>query len=196
MNNNYFFISKPRCASTHIYEGLTNWDDNKQGWKPHYHITAKQMKEAFPGRYDQAFSFSVARHPYDLVCSWYKEHRKARYETSTQAYYDRPIGEWIKQGCPTHWNNFPFNPLHQYRWLYDDNETQIVSFIMRLEDYNKDMELVYEKIKTYLPESINLETIKQTRKNETEKIIQLSKEEKENIYNLFDRDFKLLGYTK
>ena len=27
MNKEYFFISKPRCASTHIYEGLTNWND-------------------------------------------------------------------------------------------------------------------------------------------------------------------------
>ena len=44
MNKEYFFISKPRCASTHIYEGLTNWNDKINGNKQYYHFTSKQME--------------------------------------------------------------------------------------------------------------------------------------------------------
>lgn len=195
MNKNYFFISKPRCASTHIYEGLTEWNDKVDGWKPHYHITASQMKERFPNKYKNSFSFGVIRHPCDLVRSWYNEHKKERYGASINRHYSIPIGEWINKGCPTHWGDFSFNPLHQYKWLYDNQEKQIVSYIMRLEEYNKDIEIVYKKIKKYLSNSVTLETIKKTRKNETINEVGLSNEQKDKVYQLFKKDFEVFGYN-
>ena len=44
MNIDYFFISKPRCASTHIYEGLTKWNDEIDGNKKYYHYTSTSQK--------------------------------------------------------------------------------------------------------------------------------------------------------
>ena len=81
MNKDYFFISKPRCASTHLYEGLTNWNDNINGNKPFYHLTSKHMINIFKQKYSSSFSFSVVRNPYSLILSWYNEHRKDRYES-------------------------------------------------------------------------------------------------------------------
>ena len=95
MNQEYFFISKPRCASTHLYEGLTNWNDKTHGNKPFYHITANQMKNVFKEKYKNSFSFSVIRHPYELVLSWYNEHRKPRYEQSVKDFYNISVDEWI-----------------------------------------------------------------------------------------------------
>ena len=149
MNKDYFFISKPRCASTHLYEGLTNWDDKTHGNKPFYHITAGQMKHVFKEKYNNSFSFSVIRHPYDLVVSWYNEHRKPRYEQSVKDFYNISIDEWINRGCPTHWRHLPFNPLHQYKWVYDNNDILLVSFLIRMEDYDNGIRRVYQEIQSH-----------------------------------------------
>ena len=79
MNIDYFFISKPRCASTHIYEGLTNWDDKIDGNKKYYHFTAKKMKSIFKD-YDKKISFAVVRNPYERMVSYYHFHKSSQYK--------------------------------------------------------------------------------------------------------------------
>jgi hypothetical protein len=194
MNKDYYFISKPRCASTHIYEGLTNWDDKVNGGKPFYHLTASQMKFKFRN-FDKKYSFSVIRHPYDLVVSWYNEHRKERYEKHVRNFYSCSFDKWLEKGCPTHWKHFNFNPLHQYLWLYK-NDQLLVKYLIRMETFNKDIQTVYDKIKDHLVKEITIESISRTRKNESNNEIQLSESQKEIIYKLFEKDFKLFDYEK
>lgn len=196
MNNKYFFISKPRCASTHIYEGLTHWNDKINGNKPYYHCTAIQMKNNFGHKYINAFSFGIVRHPYDLVVSWYNEHKKERYEEHIKNFYNLSFDEWIDKKCPTHWKHLSFNPLIQYKWLFDENNQLIVSYIMKLENYNDEINYIYNKIKDFLPNNITIENIKHTRKNETLNIKTLNKNQKEKIFQLFKEDFILFSYNK
>jgi len=196
MNKEYFFISKPRCASTHIYEGLTNWNDKLNGGKPYYHSTAMKMRRLFPTKFDKSFSFSVIRNPYDLVVSWYNEHRKEKYELQTRRFYDMSLDTWINKGCPTHWKHHGFNPLCQYRWVYDQHGRLMVSYLIRLENYKVDMTYVYQTIHKYLPKNVTLETISKTRKNESvsNQDQPLSPQQKDKIYKLFKKDFELFGY--
>ena len=196
MNQEYFFISKPRCASTHLYEGLTNWNDNTHGNKPFYHITANQMKNVFKEKYKNSFSFSVIRHPYELVLSWYNEHRKPRYEKSVKEFYNISIDEWINKGCPTHWSHSQFNPLHQHKWVYDNNDVLLVSFLIRMEDYDNGINFVYHQIQPHLQSSVTLDTVNQTRKNESSNKVELTEEQKNKIYHVFKKDFELFGYKR
>lgn len=196
MNKEYFFISKPRCASTHIYEGLTNWDDKINGNKPYYHFTSQKMITIFKNDFKQKFSFSVVRHPYDLVLSWYNEHRKERYEQSTKDFYNITLEKWINMGCPTHWKHFKFNPLHQHKWVCNNNDKVIVSYLIKLENYNEEIKYVYEEIKKYLPKDITIESIQNTRKNESSNTHILTEKQKEKIYKIFQKDFELFGYSK
>ena len=205
MNKEYFFISKPRCASTHIYEGLTNWNDQVNGGKPYYHSTAMKMRRLFPNKFKKSFSFSVIRNPYDLVVSWYNEHRKEKYELQTRRFYNMSLGTWIDKGCPTHWRHHVFNPLCQWKWVYDQHNNQIVSYLIRLENYSEGMNYVYQTIHKYLPKNVTLDTISKTRKNESSVTQQsqqqfqqqsLTPSEKVKIYKLFQKDFELFGYPQ
>jgi len=196
MNKEYFFISKPRCASTHIYEGLTNWNDKINGNKPYYHLTSQQMDDIFKNNYKNKFSFSVIRHPYDLILSWYNEHKKERYEKSTKDLYNISLDKWINMGCPTHWKHFKYNPLHQYKWVCNDNDEIIVSYLIRLENYDEEIKHVYETIKTYLSNDITIESIQNTRKNESVTTQFLTDEQKEKVYKIFKKDFELFGYSQ
>ena len=195
MNKDYFFISKPRCASTHLYEGLTGWDDSINGGKPYYHLTAAHLQHIFKDQYNSSFSFSVIRNPYDLVLSWYNEHRKERYEKETQELYSVSIEEWISRGCPTHWKHLSFNPLHQHRWLYN-NDRLLVSYLIRMDDYNNGIQYVYDKIKPHLRQEISIDSISQTRKNESNNKLELNEEQKHKVYEIFKKDFELFGYSK
>ena len=196
MNKNFFYISKPRCASTHLFEGLTGWNDSVHGNKPYYHLPAYQMKKIFGDRFTNSFSFSVIRNPYDLVLSWYNEHRKERYEKHIREFYNIPFEQWVDSGCPTHWNHFSFNPLQQYKWIYDDNGDNIVTYLIRIEDYKNGLKQVFENTKQFLHSSVTLDTITNTRKNESVNVIKLDEEVKTKIYKLFHKDFELFNYDK
>jgi hypothetical protein len=193
MNIDYFFISKPRCASTHIYEGLTKWNDEIDGNKKYYHYTAKKMKSIFKD-YDKKISFAVVRHPYDLVLSWYNEHKKDRYDDKTKNFYNITFDEWINKGCPTHWTNLNFNPLNQYLWLYENNKL-IVSDIIKLENYDHDINLIFNKIKKFLKNDITLTSLKNTRKNDSKNNIILTPSQKNIIFELFKKDFEYFNYS-
>lgn len=194
MNNKYFFISKPRCASTYIYEGLTNWNDKIHGNKQYYHITADNMKHIFKNKYNSSFSFAVIRHPYELVLSWYNEHKKDRYEEATKQFYNISLDDWIEKGCPTHWTHTSFNPLYQYKWICDNDDKLIVSYLIRMENFNNDINSVYEQINKFLPKNITIESIQNTRRNESNNNIVLNEKQKQQIYNLFKKDFELFNY--
>ena len=194
MNNKYYFISKPRCASTHIYEGLTKWDDSKDGNKPLYHIPANVLLKHFGTNYSHNFSFSVVRNPYDLVISWYNEHRKPRYERHVRNVYNVDFNTWLTRGCPTHWTHLGFNPLHQYKWVCNDKDEIIVNYLIKLEAYNAGVEKVYEEIKKYLRNDVTIDTIKQTRKNESVNNIQLTESQKQMIFKIFKKDFEIFDY--
>ena len=196
MNKDFFFISKPRCASTHLYEGLTNWNDNINGNKPFYHLTSKHMINIFKQKYLSSFSFSVVRNPYSLILSWYNEHRKDRYEKSIRDFYNISLDEWINKGCPTHWRHFNFNPLHQYKWICNENDELLVSYLIRIENYDEDIKFVYENLKQYLPKDVTIDTIMKTRRNESNKTQKLTETQKNKIYNIFIKDFELFNYLK
>lgn len=66
----------------------------------------------------------MVRHPYELVLSWYNEHRKERYEKSTKDFYNITLEKWIDKGCPTHWKRFKYNPIHQYKWVCNNNDKE------------------------------------------------------------------------
>lgn len=196
MNKEYFFISKPRCASTHIYEGLTNWDDTVNGSKLYYHMTAQTMKNMFKNTFDHKFSFAVVRNPYDLVLSWYNEHKKNKYNKLTRRFYEMPLEEWIDAGCRTHWNHLSFNPLHQYKWVCNNNGKLLVSHIMKLENYDKEIVTVCKRIQIHLPKDVTTKKISGARRNASLNKYILTNKQKNQIYTLFKNDFDLFGYSK
>jgi hypothetical protein len=172
------------------------WNDERDGSKPFYHIPANHLIYRFGDKFKNSYSFSVIRHPYDLILSWYNEHRKERYEAPVREFYDISLEEWIKRGCPTHWKGLHFNPLHQYKWVCDGNNNIIVSKLIRMENYENDFNEVYHNIKAYLPSNVTNESIRSTRRNESCSKNQLTVNMKEGIYELFKEDFRVFGYKK
>ena len=114
--------------------------------------------------------------------------------SSKKEFYNISIDEWINKGCPTHWSHSQFNPLHQHKWVYDNNDVLLVSFLIRMEDYDNGINFVYHQIQPHLQSSVTLDTVNQTRKNESSNKVELTEEQKNKIYHVFKKDFELFGY--
>jgi hypothetical protein len=71
----YIFIHIPKCAGSSVELLLTGaqhvkWDDANKIWEQH--ATAKQIKELYCQDYEQYFSFTFVRNPWDRTVSDYK----------------------------------------------------------------------------------------------------------------------------
>ena len=137
------FISKPRCASTAIFEHVYEWDDKSDGGKPLYHSTAFDMISAFGVPYWVSVpSFAIVRSPQSLVESWFMHHKfGVRPSQDVKSQYPDTIEEWIESGFKTHWDSSwtssgqLANPLPQKQWV-DHLDRQLVTMVLRLEDLN------------------------------------------------------------
>jgi len=71
-------------------------------------------------------------------------------------------------------------------------------FVCFVQDYVEDLfiEVVYGKIKDHLDKEITIDSISRNRKNESTNNIQLTGSQKEKIYKLFEKDFKVFSYEK
>ena len=133
------FVSKPRCASTAVFEHLYDWDDKAQGSKPMYHMSSSDMKQRMGTQnWSLIPSFGIIREPESLIVSWYQHHKFGRPSLAVGSRYPDDINQWVEQGFNTHWDLWTdqgslSNPLKQKQWLYTGDEKN-VSFILRLED--------------------------------------------------------------
>jgi len=182
------FVSKPRCASTSVFNQIYKWVDKVNGNKPLYHVLAKNMKTRLIN-WDNTFSFGIVRNPYDLVSSWYYHHKtKPSISQDVKDFYPDTFEEWVKQGFPTHWVknlNWRTNPLKQKQWLYDGDKL-IVSKVIRLENINEE----FEEVKSIMNIEENLTINNSSSKKGIDKSLI------NNIYDYFKEDFITFNYNK
>lgn len=183
---NIIFVSKPRCASTTVFNYLYKWDDKVDGIKPMYHMLANNMRSKIKN-WETTFKFGIVRNPYDLTASWYYHHKTTpRVTQSVKIFYPDTFEEWVDSGFPTHWNKnhgWKTNPLKQKQWLYDRDKL-IVDKVIRLENINEEFEEVKANVNMHKELTIN----NPSSKEEIDKAL-LNK-----IYDYFKEDFITFKY--
>ena len=137
------FVSKPRCASSSVFNYIYEWDDKKSGEKPLYHMPASKMMKRLGAEFWYTRpSFAIVREPKELLISWYLHHKNGlKPSRKVKDFYPNSFEEWIDIGNPTHWENklasrlnlFSVRPLFQSKWVFKKNDL-LVSKIIRLED--------------------------------------------------------------
>lgn len=182
------FVSKPRCASTSIFNYLYEWDDSINGSKPLYHVISKDMKKSLPN-WDNTFSFGIIRNPYELCKSWYYHHKYTpKIPKDIKDFYPETFDEWVEQGFPNHWNRYhrwTTNPLSQKQWLYDGDKL-IVNKVIKIEDIESEFEYIKKIIKSDKELSVN----NVSNKGEINEVLL------DKIYKYFEEDFITFGYEK
>jgi len=185
---NIIFISKPRCASTTVFNYLYTWDDKINGSKPMYHMLGKDMRSRI-NNWDNTFKFGIVRNPYELVVSWYYHHKTTpKVPQEVKNFYPNTFEEWVDKGFPTHWaknHRWVTNPLKQKQWLYDGDKL-IVDKVIKLENINKEFEEIKNIVKMKKELTINNPSSKE----------EIDKALLKKIYDYFKEDFIIFKYNK
>jgi len=126
--NPFFFVRIPRCASTGMKYGLglPNTYDHKKA--------ATFIEEEGRDKWDNSFTFSFVRNPWERLVSWYFYASKVC-NTPGVNYPEKEMDfdTWIRTGCRHHWSHRPENPLKQVDWLVADGQVA-VEFVGRFEN--------------------------------------------------------------
>jgi hypothetical protein len=201
------FVSIPKCASKTIlsmFDLGRNRDDDRTCKQEHHIIYENHQRLCvLEKRYnlDQKFVFTFVRNPYTRVVSWfyYHKHKRGKYKNLT-------LSEWIQQGCPstwtrqnaTDWQAEALTPLLQRNFTAAEKK---VDFVGKLENFEEDCQRLVKILNQKLAAAgftkrltyRNLHANK-VRTHPEERV--LTQEDKDKIYELFQRDFEEFGYPR
>lgn len=211
----FVFVHVPKAAGTSVTNMLskyTTYQDLEIGGthfgeyiQPAYkkrfgigkHSPASNIRDLIgQEHWNNMFTFSIVRNPYDRVISTYKflnkwegtpEHYKKELVKFTDINDYILSNMWEESDGP----DFIFKP--QTFWLTDVNDRSklIVNFVGKLETLDQDLAKIMSKI-----EKTNIEVEEAPQLNKTEGEFELSAEAVEKINRVYARDFDFWGYKK
>lgn len=214
-SHKFIFIHVPKAAGTsvtNILSKYTTYKDLEIGGthfgeqiQPAYkkrfgiskHSPASGIREVIGEEaWNEMFTFSIVRNPYDRAISTYKFLKK--WEGTSEAFKKKlnkfnDINEYILSDI---WEesdgpDYIFKP--QTFWLTDaeDRSKTIVDFVGKLESFDRDLAYIMSKI-----EGEEILPYQSPRLNETKGEFKLSDTAIEKINRVYARDFKFWDYEK
>jgi len=188
--NDYIFVAIPKTGTNTIWDKILK----VKNFYPFQHnkaITIKNQISTY--EWDNRYSFACVRNPYDLIKSWYDFHKTHKnIGQDVKDFYPDTIEEWANKDFPTHWEwpshkkHNPFwdgsNPLHQHKWVTDNDGNLIVDHVMKQETLAEDFSVVAEKY------GFNND-LKHLNSSKNDSV--LSDEVRDKIYKTFKKDFDL-----
>ena len=155
----FIFVHIPKTAGTSISNCLNTVARGKVergclrcDWD--HHTTARQFKHRLGYKqYNDSFTFSFVRNPWDWMYSWYNMHNWQKHQPIEFKYW---LMEYNHLMANTHLEGeeiVPSQKRGQMDWLTDEKGDIIVDYIGRFENLNNDFEFIRKKlnIKVELP---------------------------------------------
>lgn len=199
------FVSIPKCASKTILEMFEmgkNRDKHYDEKTIQYIIYENHQRlKVLERKYNLTnnFVFTFVRNPYDRVKSWFYYHK------NLEPYTSKTLNQWIQEGCITHWQiqngtdwkQENLSPLLQYNFVEGNKK---IDYIGKMEDFESDCKNIITNInkifaKQNIPKRIKYKPIKRN-SGKKENQENITKENKEIIYKLFQKDFEYFQYEK
>lgn len=130
----FMYVHIPKCAGTSLRTALGYSVDFNQ------HFTARRHRQIFGvERWNQMFTFTVIRNPWDHAVSWFyyaRQNKEGGYEKYS-------FDEWLRSGLPHWWNRdwcglgVPNDPMNQLLYIQDREGRDLVDRIYRFEELEK-----------------------------------------------------------
>ena len=148
----FIFIHIPKCAGTSIEQSLfgkvyVEWDQERKIWKQH--ATASQIREYYCENYNNYYSFTFVRNPWDkIVSDYFWIQRNLKIKDSFKNYlilkgkFDDSRLRFPPESRRTRYDHI----IPQCDFLLDDKGEAMVKFIGRFESIQGDFDTVCDKI--------------------------------------------------
>lgn len=164
---------------------------NVNGRRALHHYTWSEIKKVAPKRFDTYKKFSICRNPYDRFLSEYYFTPIPKLGYKHKQTMDQFIGSVQKIIEQRTYYNTPYHDhfMPQNEFIFDGNGKLMVDFLFRFEK----LELAHKFLEQYgviVLKNITHDSIDPKLRTP------LTKAQKELIYKLYEKDFKLLNYPK
>lgn len=182
-------------TEANLWKGLVGEYSNKYQTGGLQHLLASQIRqEVSEDIFNQFFKFTVVRNPWDKAVSQFS-YMKTRPDlrqligmkenTEFKTYL-----ALIQETKHIQWEE-------QYKFFLDENGEEIVDFVGRLENFNRDLLKILEKINRKSPlVARKIENIPHSKKSiRSHYKDYYDDESKEIVHQLYARDIDILGYT-
>jgi len=178
-----------KCIFVHIPKTGGTSITNALNIKHHNHKMAKELKQENDD-WNDYFSFSVVRNPWDRMVSLYFYYKNNNEYSNYKIKNDIPstFSDFIYEFNEKKRNWYTIFYQQQADWLYDDEQNLLVNQICRFENYKEDVEKIFKKLnikKKLLHERRSVHEHYKTYYNEETINI---------VKNLFEKDIILFGY--
>lgn len=183
------FIHIPKAAGVSICKAIYG--------KPLGHFYAKDILHVCPDLFNQVFTFSVVRNPIDRLYSAYRFSKnggtkdmrmhKSKYYINNHEFitFDSFVMHWLANRNLSELDHV-FRPQHLY--LFDEKDNLLVDKFYKLENIHHHYEDIAINIgKPFFMGSHNV-SIKEE--------FSITNSLKDKIYELYEKDFELLGYSR
>ena len=190
------FIHIPKTGGTSI-ESALDCITKENGYgvvnnKAMQHYNWKDYKNKYQNKFKNYYKFTVVRNPYDKVLSdyyWLKNVAKIDIDNFQNKNFDQYLSyceEIVKKKL---YNKTKYHDhfLPQHKFIYDDNDNLMINKILRFENFEyitKFIKIRYKK------------DVKCLNKNNNSNKIILNQNQKNKIYEIYNKDFTLLSYPK
>lgn len=180
----FSFVHINKCGGTSVEKTLGI---------PKIHDTALERRgKVGADRWDQMFTFTIVRHPYDKVCSHYRYRIKTNQTDMGEAAIS--LNDWVLRAYgekdPAYYDKpLMFAPCID--WITDERGKIIVDHIAKLEEIDSEWPAIAKRIgiTAELPKANTTKRAGAAREL-------LSEEARALIDTLFDEDFTEFGYSK
>lgn len=178
----YFFVHINKCGGTSVARALDLFP---------FHADARNWRGRIgAANWNAIRTFSVVRHPYERVCSFYRYSIKLGEVASST-----PLNEWVHTAFRDEGPDGPFS--HTWRrsctdWLVDDDGQPMVDLVLRLEELPEKWHVVQTMTgcKKMLPHE-NATTV-----DDSNGVTALTEQSLDLIDYVFARDFESFGYGR
>jgi len=196
-NKFYIFIHIPKCAGTSIEKATNTIDKEENGYgiidgdthKSYQHyLWSDYVSHLGKEKFESAFKFSLCRNPYTRIVSVYHFYSKF----SKMKFSD--FLEYIKNYLNNSNQNTIGNTIEnehlipQYRFLFDHNDKLKINKLFKFEQFNE--------IETFFKNELGINKIEKIFVSPAKQKHILTQQERDIIYNLYEKDFLLLGYSR
>ena len=186
------FIHIPKTGGSSVEKALGlmkknngyGTDANKKAMQ---HYTWKDYKKKFNRVFDISYKFAICRNPYDRVISdyyWFPGigHKGKMSMNDFITHCECVVKQELYDATIYHDHFIP-----QHKYIYDDNNKLMVNKLFKFEKF--------DEVENFMKATYDTSEIPKFNVCK-EKKLTLTKEQKERIYKVYQKDFELLGYPK
>ncbi len=170
-SSNYIFLHPTKTGGTSVASALKQYSGSK------CHLPINGFTVNKKKSYKNALVFATCRNPYDRVLSMYNYFGFLK---------GTSFDDFLKMLKKNHLRNVPLYPQH----LYVERGAFKVDELIRIESFEEDWKRVING-KLKITRSVIKENVTGNKRK-----IELLSSEKEIIYKIYEKDFKLLKYSK